>query len=136
MSREVVLDTHALVWWVSEPKRLSVTARAQIEAADDVAISAASAWEIALLCTAGRIALDRPVSAWLHDASRQRSLRHIPIDLEIALASVELADRGFHRDPADRFIYATAARRRATLISKDTAIRTFADNDAAVVVTW
>lgn len=136
MSRDVVLDTHALVWLASDPRRLTATARAQIEAADEVAISAASAWEIALLSDAGRIKLDRPVRTWMHNAVRQASLRPVPIDVEIALAAVELGARGFHRDPADRFIYATAARRRATLVSKDTAIRKFAEQDPAVVTCW
>lgn len=135
-AREVVLDTHALVWWVSDSDRLSATARARISAADDVVVSTASAWEIALLCDAGRIALDRPVRTWVHDATRQLPLRPVPIDIEIALAAVALGVRGFHRDPADRFIYATAQLRRAPLVTKDAAIHTFAAHDAAVTALW
>ncbi len=132
----VVLDTHALLWWVSDPTQLSALARARIDTADEVLISAASAWELALLVDAGRIVLDRPVRTWLHHATRWRPLRHIPIDLEIAVAAVELSARGFHRDPADRFIYATAASLGAVLVTKDTSIRAFADTDEAVTAYW
>ena len=136
MSRVVVLDTHALVWWVSDPDRVSIAAGVQIAAADDVVVSAASIWEIALLVDAGRIVLDRPVRSWVQDASRERSLRHVPVDRQIALTAVELGARGFHRDPADRFIYATALHERGTLVSKDAALRTFAEGDDHVVACW
>lgn len=136
MSGDVVLDTHALVWLLSAPQRLSERARARIETADTVAISAASAWEMALLADAGRIELDRPVDTWMHHAVRQASLRQIAIDVDIALTAVALGERGFHRDPADRFIYATAARGHATLVSKDQAILAFAEGDPAVAVCW
>lgn len=56
-------------------------ARARIEAADTVAISAASAWEMALLADAGRVELDRPVDVWMHHAARQASLRTIATPL-------------------------------------------------------
>lgn len=136
MSRVVVLDTHALVWWVSDPDRVSIAAGVQIAAADEVVVSAASVWEIALLVDAGRIVLDRPVGSWVQDATREQSVRHAPIDREIALTAVELGSRGFHRDPADRFIYATALRERAMLVSKDAAMRTFAEGDDQVVACW
>lgn len=132
----VLLDTHALVWWASAPDRLSAVAQHAVAEAESVAVSAASAWELALLVDAGRLALDRPVRTWLQDLSAREQVRPLPIDAAIAAASVALAGRGFHRDPADRFLYATAEHERVPLITKDAAIHAFAARDGAVRILW
>lgn len=136
MSGGVLLDTHALVWWVAEPQRLSPAARAAIEGADVIGVSAASAWEIALLVDAGRIRLDRPPSQWITDVLARPKARSLPLDAQLAVASVALGRRGFHRDPADRFLYATASRERLVLVSKDAAICEFATHDGGARVRW
>lgn len=132
----VLVDTHVAVWWVSRPAQLSATARATLAAAETVAVSVATAWELALLVDARRLELDRPVATWMHDATREAKLRPLPVDVDIAIEAVDLGARGFHRDPADRFIYATATRHRMSLVSKDQLIQTFAEYDAAVTVIW
>ena len=136
MSRPVLLDTHALVWWAADPSRLSAPARTAVEAADTVCVSAASAWEIALLVDAGRLALDRPVATWLHDVLARERTRALPVDVDVGVAAVALGRRGFHRDPADRFLYATAARERLALVSRDAAVTAFAATDETVPVIW
>lgn len=136
MSPPVLLDTHALIWWVAAPEELSMRARSAVDGAETVAVSAASAWELALLVDAGRVALDRPVDVWFDDVARRSRVREVPIDREVAADSVALGQRGFHRDPADRFLYATAARERLLLVSKDPAIGAFAREDDAVTVVW
>ena len=136
MTEPVLLDTHALIWWVAEPRRLSASAENAIEGASAVLVSAASAWELALLVDAGRVAIDRPVEVWLSDVGRRRSVRAVPIDAEVATAAVALGRRGFHRDPADRFLYATAVREGVPLVSRDAAISSFAKRDRRVRVLW
>lgn len=136
MTEPVLLDTHALIWWVAEPPRLSTRAEEAIEGARAVLVSAASAWELALLVEAGRVAIDRPVEVWLSDVARRRGVRAVPIDAEVAVAAVALGGRGFHRDPADRFLYATAVREGVPLISRDAAISSFAKRDGRVRVLW
>jgi len=132
----VLLDTHALVWWVADPERLSNEAGAAIHGARRVLVSAASAWEVALLADAGRIALDRPIAAWLSDVADRDRTHWIPIDASLAAATVALGRRGFHRDPADRFVYATAALVGAPLVSKDAAMAAFARADGGARVIW
>lgn len=136
MSAPVLLDTHALVWWVSAPSQLSAPARAAVDGAESVLVSAASGWEMALLVDAGRLALDRPVRTWLRDVMTRDRIRPVPIDMDIATTSVALARRGFHRDPADRFLYATAARERVPLVTKDVLIQAFAQSDREVTAIW
>jgi len=132
----VLLDTHAVVWWAADPDLLSPVARRALADAEFVAVSAATAWELALLVDAGRLALDRPVGIWLSDLGARDRVRSLPIDAATAAASVGLARRGFHRDPADRFLYATAQRERLPLVTKDAAIQGFADHDGSVTVLW
>ena len=136
MSRPVLLDTHALVWWVSDPARLSAAAAHAVNDAAAIWVSAASAWEIALLVDGRRLELDRPVATWLHDVVTDERVRVAPVGVGVAVAAVGLGRRGFHRDPADRFLYATAVERRLGFVSKDTAIRAFAEADGSVSVIW
>lgn len=136
MIERVLLDTHVLVWWVAEPQRLSVMAGEAIAGASAVLVSAASAWELALLVDAGRLAFDRPIKVWLADVARRRGTRAVAVDADVAVDAVALGQQGFHRDPADRFLYATAARERVPLISRDAAITTFAQRDGRVRVLW
>lgn len=118
----IVLDTHTLLWMDRNDEALGATARASIEAAwkaDTVAVSAISYWEVAILTQRGRVALPVTVDAWRTDLL-QAGIRELPVDGGLALLSTTLA--GLHRDPADRFIVASALRHNATLITADAQI--------------
>lgn len=121
----IVLDTHAWLWWLADPARLSPAARRAIDEAPQIGVSSVSAWEVAMLVARGRIALDRDVAAWVRQALAHARVREQPLSAEIALAAGLLDDRGFPGDPADRFIYATAEAARARLVTRDEAIRRF-----------
>jgi predicted nucleic acid-binding protein len=84
---------------------------------------------VALLASAARLELDRAVSAWFNDVLALERTRQAPIDISVAAEAVALGVRGFRQDLADRFIYATAAREKAALVTKDTAIHAFAATD-------
>lgn len=117
----IVLDTHAWVWWVADPDALSAPARHAIERAADNAViyvSSISVWEVAALVARGRLRLAIDVRAWLKQCEALPYLRFLPIDSTIALHSVFLPDFP-HRDPADRFIVATALSLGAPLVTKD-----------------
>ena len=58
---DVLLDTHALVWWLGERGKLSQSAMEAIKGAQAVRISAISFWEVGMLVAKGRISLDRPM---------------------------------------------------------------------------
>ena len=124
----IALDTHALVWWVSDPQRLAPKARKAIEAAvkagDDLAVSSISAWEISMLVAAGRLELTMDVDSWITRVESFPGLTFVPVDNRVALLAANLD--GFpHRDPADRIIVATALGLGASLVTADERIRAY-----------
>jgi PIN domain nuclease of toxin-antitoxin system len=122
----ILLDTHAWLWWASAPERLSPAAAEAIASAVEVGVSALSCWEIAMLTDRGRIALDRPVAQWVRAAlASDDRFQAIALDADVAVRAAQLGRDGFHGDPADRFIYATARTRRAMLVTRDEALRRF-----------
>ncbi len=116
----LVLDTHVVHWWSAEPERLSVAAVEAIEAADDLAVSAMTWFELAWLARHGRIRLATPIRSWLAELSRQ--VRTLGITPSIAETAVSLPEP-FPGDPADRLIYATAIEHGARLVTKDQRLR-------------
>jgi PIN domain nuclease of toxin-antitoxin system len=122
-----VLDTHAWVWLVSEPKRLSPTARRHIEGemrAGPLLVSSMSVWEVAMLSERGRLALTIGVGDWVAHCEGLPFLSFVPVSNRIALESVPLP--GFpSADPADRIIVATALGLGATLVTADRRIHTY-----------
>ena len=64
----IMLDTHAWLWWVSDPARLGRNAAKAIEAASQIVIGAISCFEVATAVTKGRISLDRGPQDWLEQA--------------------------------------------------------------------
>ena len=126
----VLLDTHAALWWAAVPEALSPAALAEIDAADELAISAISWWEIAWLARRGRITLGTPLASWMLEVGR--SLRTVPLTTAIAAAAAMLGD-AFPKDPGDRLIYATAVEHGWPLVSKDARLRAY-DAEETVVV--
>lgn len=123
----IVLDTHALVWWVAGDSQLSRPAREAIEAeaqGGEILVSAISAWEVAMLAKAGRLALTMDAGAWLDTVAEVPAIRFVPVDVRISVHSVDLPGE-FHKDPADRIIVATARHHSVPLISADLKIRDY-----------
>ena len=106
----IVLDTHALVWWISEPSRLPKRTRTVVDAAmreSSIYVSSISCWEVAMLVKKGRLELSMAAPDWLASLEALPFLSFVPVDNRIALRSVELPPP-LHEDPADRVIVATA----------------------------
>ncbi len=113
----LILDTHALYWWVNRtPDKLEQRQIDTIETAESLAISAMTCWEMAWLVKHGRIILQLPVSDWL-DQIEANGVVIIPVSRAIAERAVSLPEH--HKDPADRIIIATAVEHQAQLISVD-----------------
>ncbi len=124
----IVLDTHALVWWVTGDAALSKKAKATIDHEMDagyIVVSAISAWEIAMLVDRERLVLSMEVQSWLATVAQIETVRFVPVDVEIATKSVQLPGE-FHRDPADRIIVATARKLAVPVVTKDDKIRAYA----------
>jgi PIN domain nuclease of toxin-antitoxin system len=124
----IVLDTHTLVWWVTNDSSLSKKAKAAIErerAGGEIVVSAISAWEIAMLVERETLAFSMDVESWLATVQQIPGVRFVPIDVDISTKSVKLPGE-FHKDPADRLIVATARKFGAPLVTKDLKIRAYA----------
>jgi PIN domain nuclease of toxin-antitoxin system len=131
----LLLDTHALLWWVTSPERLSTRASREIARADDVLVSPISGWEIASLVRMQRLRLDRSVHEWLHDLLEEDRVRSADVTPSAAVAAGLLGD-AFPADPADRLLYATARDLAIPFVSKDDRIRSFAAQTRDVKVVW
>jgi PIN domain nuclease of toxin-antitoxin system len=121
----IVLDTHALIWWVSSPLRLSVRARRAVSAAlrrGPIVASAISVLEIATALRRGRLELGLAPEQWLADLHQLPELRFEPVSAAIAQAAGSFPDP-MHGDPADRIIAATAIALRAKLVTADRKLR-------------
>lgn len=116
----VVLDTHVLLWWTTEPERLSTDAVRAVTEADELFVAAISWFELAWLARHERIEASIPVSAWLDGLAR--SVNTAGITPAIADTAVALP-ASFPNDPADRLIYASAVVRGMPLVTKDRALR-------------
>jgi len=122
----ILVDTHALVWWVSDPKRIPTKARRALDAAvkarESVAVSSISIWEIAMLVARKRLEFTIDAESWITAVEALPFFTFIPLDNRIAVRSVELD--GFpNRDPADRIIVATALGLGATVVTADSRLR-------------
>jgi PIN domain nuclease of toxin-antitoxin system len=122
----IVLDTHAWLWWMDDPGRLSEQAVSTLADAKDVAISTVSVWELATLAARGWITLDRDTGDWVRRALSDGRINALPPDIEVALGAGLLDVRAFPGDSADRLIFATARAFDAPLITRDERLRAFA----------
>ncbi len=122
--RRLVLDTHTLVWMVNKSARLGAeTAKVLDEASfeDEIAVSAITPWEIALLVSKQRLTLESDVLDWVQGALAKPGLKLVGLEPEIAIASTRLPFE-MHGDPADRILVATARHLGATLVTADRAL--------------
>jgi PIN domain nuclease of toxin-antitoxin system len=118
----MLLDTHAWVWWMSDPDKLPGRARKALdreaERSASIGVSCISTWEVAMLVAAGRLILTLDLAEWLGRAGAVPFVEFVPVDNQVALRSVRLPEFP-NRDPADRLIVATAIGLGATLVSGD-----------------
>lgn len=117
----LLLDTHALLWFVWDDPQLSSTDRAQIETATHrKLISIASCWEIAIKAGLGKLDLGEPSRSFLTREIAVNNFELLPISLEHA-AGVEALPL-HHRDPFDRLLIAQAIADKLPVVSADTVI--------------
>ena len=112
----MILDTCALLW-LAEGTTLSSAALIKIDEAPIVYVSAITAFEIALKYRQGRLVLPAEPEDWFKRVLVHHNLEMIDISLEIALKSTALPQ--IHKDPADRFIIATALLYKLPVVTKD-----------------
>jgi PIN domain nuclease of toxin-antitoxin system len=117
----LLLDTHALIRALAEPARLSAATRAALtDPANAVFVSAASAWEIAIKASLGR--LDFPLHAW-EEALAAAGFAELAVRAPHAIAAGGLPRH--HADPFDRMLVAQARHEGLTLVTQDAALAAY-----------
>ena len=117
----IVLDTNALIWWISNSEKLSRRARKTIEEAEKkkaIYISSISVLEIYTLVKKNKLKFNILADNWLEKVESLPYVNFVSMDNKIAVQSVNLPDF-LHKDPADRIIIATALNLGAKLITSD-----------------
>ena len=115
----MLLDTHALVWWLLDDPRLSRRARREITAADEVLMSAASGWEIATKHRLGKLDLNSWSPGDLPGILERARVEVLNVSLDHALRAEMLA--GQHRDPFDRLLIAQSQIEGVPVVTADPA---------------
>ena len=114
----LLLDTHAFLWFVLNDGQLSSTARGLIvDPANDVLISPASYWEIAIKISIGKYSLHAPYAAFIEQSIGGNGFEVLHIEPKHAAAITNLAHH--HRDPFDRLLIAQALVEQVPLLSSD-----------------
>jgi len=116
-----LLDTHGLIWSLTDVTRLSDRARTLLEdPTNRVLVSAVSAWEVAIKVAQGRLILPVPPTQLLDVVTRQLRMEALPISFEHAVAAAALPR--IHGDPFDRLLVAQARVLAIPIITADPAI--------------
>jgi PIN domain nuclease of toxin-antitoxin system len=116
----ILLDTHTLLWLLTEPTTLDPEALTHLsDPATSVWVSAASAWEIAIKTRLGRLDASTLLATWSSQLEAMR-VDDLSIDSDDAILAGRLP--WDHRDPFDRVIVAQALRRNLTLATRDATI--------------
>lgn len=116
----ILLDTHTLLWLVSDPAQVAPAALTVLSSAEtSLWVTAASAWEISIKTRLGRLDGEALLSAWA-DVLADMSTSELPIESSDAILAGRLPWQ--HKDPFDRVIVAQALRRNLTIATRDTKI--------------
>jgi PIN domain nuclease of toxin-antitoxin system len=115
---KALLDTHTFLWWNAGDPQLSETVRAIIaDGTNEIYLSAASAWEIAIKAALGRVSLPEPPEQYVADRLSIHHFQGLPIQLSHALRVYALPE--IHRDPFDRLLIAQSQMEGMPLLTAD-----------------
>lgn len=114
----LLLDTHSFLWFAEGDPRLSAVARALIEdEANDLLVSVASLWEIAIKTSLGKLHLQQPFATLIPTLLQDLEIEPLGIAIDHLAAVGGLPFH--HRDPFDRLLIAQAQVERIPLVSSD-----------------
>jgi len=122
----ILIDTHIWVWWANDEPDLGQERHRLIRASrhEGIAVSAISCWEVAMLVDKGRLKLSCPVEEWVFSALLLPGVQSVPLTAQMAFASMQLPG-DFHKDPADRFLVATARVLGIPILTNDGKIQNY-----------
>ncbi|MFN3761830.1 MAG: type II toxin-antitoxin system VapC family toxin [Anaerolineae bacterium] len=115
---KLLLDTHAFIWWDSDPARLPPQVLALCRDRQNVLLlSVVSVWEMQIKIQLGKLRLTLPLAEIIEAQRQMNNVEILPIALEHVLALENLP--AHHKDPFDRLLIAQAIVEEATLVSAD-----------------
>jgi PIN domain nuclease of toxin-antitoxin system len=118
----IVLDTHIWIWWVQKDHRLTQQHEQWLQQyrLEGLGVSIFSCWEVAKLVEKNRLSLPEPIDQWLNTALAYPGVQLLELTLPIVVKATQL--EGFHNDPADQLIVATAQVYDCPLLTVDAKI--------------
>ena len=119
-----LLDTHALIWWDSEPQRLSQKILNICQDTKNVLlVSVASLWEMQIKLQLGKLKLNKPLAELVSGQMEINKIDILDVKLQHVLALGKLPS--LHKDPFDRLLIAQADIEQAILVTKDQIFREY-----------
>ena len=119
-----LLDTEVWLWSLAEPDRLNAKTRNLLARGDEeLFLSAASSWEIAIKFALGKLPLPEPPASYVPKRMEAQGIRALPVEHSHALRVSMLPQH--HRDPFDRLIIAQAEAERMTILTADAAFKQY-----------
>ena len=117
----LLLDTHTFLWFVTNDARLSENALdAVAEPTNDILVSPASYWEIAIKVSLGKYPLTVPFDTFFEEGIVGSDMTILPIEIRHAAVLATLPM--YHKDPFDRMMIAQAIVEQVPIVSVDTAL--------------
>lgn len=118
---KLLVDSHALLWAADQPEQLSSAAAGALrDPANDLLVSAATVWELAIKVGLRKLTLTKPYREWMTQALADLDAALLPITVEYADAQAHLPPH--HRDPFDRLLVAQARVEQFPIVSHDAAL--------------
>jgi PIN domain nuclease of toxin-antitoxin system len=116
-----ILDTHTFLWWNTDDPQLSGVARRFIsDGENELFLSAASTWEIAIKCARGRLLLPENPGEYVANRMAYYRIQSLPIQISHTLRIYELPD--IHQDPFDRLLIAQSQMEDIPILTADKTI--------------
>lgn len=121
---KLLLDTHVLLWWWTDDKKLSKTARdATLDESNTVLVSAASMWEISTKFRLGKLPIAKTAIEEFHQLIEVDGFEHLPINWQHSMLAEAYTHE--HQDPFDRMLAAQSEVENVRLVTCDAAVITF-----------
>ncbi len=117
---KLLLDTHVFLWLQTSPERLGEHVSLVTDATNELVVSAASSWEIAIKHEIGRLRLPEEPEKYVPSRIRMIDAQALPVEHSHALAVATLPV--LHRDPFDRLLVAQAKLEGMTILTADEAV--------------
>ncbi len=116
----LLLDTHTVLWFAAGDAALSDAAReGMVDPGNEIRVSHATVWELAIKIGLGKLKLDRDLTRWLERFVAGNGFTYLPISLAHAVRVARLPHH--HGDPFDRLLVAQCETEHLCVVSRDTA---------------